>query len=217
MTLRPPCLALLLFPAFFGQFGCATPEVWEGARRDDRTYEGIVRSVDPATGNAQLIVRYGGWAIPDAFVSLPLDSSGAPPAALTYTGKARISRQISADLSPARSLGVAQFPLTPTPAQSAANSADDVEPIFCYLAHFSIVAVALRQDGTPLPRPQSVSNDAVTFPSDCRILLLPDSIPRPIEERRASAVEATLLTPLTLAIDVALIPVGVVHQLINGR
>jgi len=210
-------LALLLFPAFFAQFGCATPEVWEGAKRDDRTYEGIVRSVDPATGNAQLIVRYGGWAIPDAFVSIPLDSSGAPPAALTYTGKPRISRQISADLSPAQSLSVAQFPLTPAPAHETADTAEDVEPIFCYLSHVSIVAVALRQDGTPLPGPHGVSNDAVTFPNDCQILLLPDSIPRPTEERRASAVKATLLTPITLVIDLALIPVGIVHQLINGR
>jgi hypothetical protein len=209
-------LALILFAALWGHFGCATQEVWEGAKRDERSYEGVVRAVDDATGNARLIVRYGGWAISEAFVSIPLDSTGAPPAKLTYVGKARVSREINAGLSPVQSDTVARFALAPAPSREA-GSADDSDRMFCYLSGFRVVAVALSRDGTPLTGgPHGVSNDAVQFPNDCRILLLPAEIPRSIEERRASAVTATLLTPATVPIDAALIPVGFVYRFLTG-
>jgi hypothetical protein len=221
MMIRRICLALISCAVLWGQLGCATQEVWEGAKRDVWTYEGVVRSVDEATGRSRLVVRYGGWGVSDVFVSIPLDASGAPPAALVYAGKARLSRKINADLPAIQSDAVARFALSSPPSGDAgdARHADDSNSIiFCYLSDFRIVGVALGNDGSPLAgNLSSVSNDAVSFPQDCRILLLPSRIPRSVEERRASAARAAVLTPAALVIDAALIPVGVVYQIFNGR
>lgn len=216
--LRRMCLAFVPCAALWGQLGCAlTQATWEGAERDNRAYIGVVRSVDAATGNARLIAHYGGWAISDAFVSISLDSTGAPPAALTYGGKAKVGGEISADLGPAQSDAVARFALAPATARDAGN-ADTSGQVECFVADGRIVAVALGRDGTPLTDyPQAVPNDAVRFPNDCRIILLPASIPRSVAERRESAAAATLLTPATATVDAALIPVGVAYRLLNGR
>jgi hypothetical protein len=217
-------LACVLLAVLLAQGGCATPTVWMGTTHENR-WLADVEGVAPAAadGSRQLVVRYGGDFVSDAYASLPIGPSGSPPAPFAYTGKFRTLLAIEGDLGPGQREAVAHHVFDPA-SQAAGRSARgaagylkfDPSRTYTYLQGIDVVVVALRPDGTIVSPPEGNFGEDVTFPDDSRIFLLPLLQPRTIAERRWATVWAVILTPPALAIDAMIIPLGVTMKLLMG-
>jgi hypothetical protein len=226
MTLRSVWAAVMFSVAACVQGGCATPSVWEAATRESRTIEsidGVVTTSAGGAGGRRIVVRYGGWGVSDVFYSIPLDASGSPPAHLLYAGKFRNVSAIGEDLAPGQGEAVGHHAFDAAAvadartARAARGYVRSESPgiTFAYLRRSDLVVAALRPDGTPVVI-RGGSNDEVRFPEDSRIVLLPMEQARSAGERRAATAWAVALTPVTVAMDAALVAVAIPIRLIFG-
>jgi hypothetical protein len=89
-----------------------------------------------------------------------------------------------------------------------------------YSPHAHVVVVALGPDGIPRKAKEiRTKDDAMDylFPDDCRILLLPAYQPRTKTELQTSTALAAILTPVTVASDIVLVPVALFVRIATGN
>lgn len=212
------------------QGGC-TVEMWKMATLDTRSYGGIPGMIHVSSqGGAQLVLRYDGPG--ESHVLLPLDDHGAPPPLFLYTGKRNTVDSIAADISPQRLAAIRDYVFdenSKAAARRAMNSAGykaftyshDVAyySYWNYAPHMDLVLVALGPDGVPQMGKEIKKRDGqpdYLFPDDCRIIILPHLQPLTPGELHTSKALAVILTPLTVASDIVLIPIAFIVRFATG-
>jgi hypothetical protein len=212
------------------QGGC-TNEIWRAAAQDTRHYWGMPGVVQSdSKGGTQLVLLYD-WP-GQTHVLLPLDSQGAPPSLFVYTGKGKTVAAIAADLPPQKYAAIRDYVFdekSKAEARRAMNSArytpftyqreSQDSGYWHYASHLDLVMVALGPDGVPRTAKEIKTSDGQTdylFPDGCRIIILPDHQPRTPGELRSSKALAVILTPLTVASDIILIPIAFIVRMATG-
>lgn len=208
-------ILLLLLP--FLNMGC-TVVVWHEALTSKPSSPHVVGST--ADGSRRAVVEYYDYDGIDShydFFALGADCDGRLAGPLVYDGFERTASGIARDLVPPQRTEVMHFRfakadrVNPASVDHFARS-DGARVCELLIPELDCVAIALDGGDRPLPLvgPADKPNCEQRLAEDARIVLLPATQPQSPRARAGAIGRAVLLTPLTLVVDVVIVPVGLI-------
>ena len=205
--------------------GCATMEMWTflpSSESSDPAVAGIVPAGAAASEvGSYLMVQYTPAHAAQSYFLVPLDSRGAAQPPFGYEGLARDPRAILDSISRERLSRIAASPLTPAGHSPCVGILVDPsgKPFAGLNARWnrnldtggvSAICYKVRANGSVEVIPYPDPSGPQVVPEGYRVAILPRSQPRPAAQVAREHAVFILLTPLTLAADAVIVPVGIV-------
>lgn len=224
------CVALLLT-----QSGCFTLMIWDTAA-ESRVHCDKVSAVAPEAGKVDapppLRVRYSlsHWMMftgdPDSFeMIIPADAAGRPVWPFWVESKVVTMQDVVAAVPHAQMEAIQNWQFSKADRRAAKRLKDrpeiprpaGVSTVYIYTLHCRAFAVDDGGEIVPLLEHDDDDVNAAVFPPGSRVVLIPDSQPRPAASHRLAVAEAAVLTPFTLVIDTAVTSLAIVFLMIGPR
>ena|SRR5690348_17479296 len=140
-------------------------------------------------------------------LEVPLTNDGSPIAPFGYYGRGRTAGEIACDLSASQRSAVERYRFTRRAVSNARRAMRSAHytsfpadsSFGVAMPEGSMVVFGVHFDGS-----RAYVDDH--FPTDCKILILPRSQPRPAGERVLTLTAAIMLAPFTLTFDLITLP-----------